>query len=567
MLIQRKGIIPCEPLFLVVIPLLSLIFSLTTIETENGIAGFSISGLFENKSEINNNLAANYTAAFNYDAPAIEEQAITAPPALYPYPGSEIISGKNHDYTIPVVVMIVYLLVSLTLAASIIRQMLRIRKVCAEEPLRYVGNVPVYSSNNVQSSFSVMKKIYVRNNIADEKLNLIIQHEYQHIISRHYIDLIILEIMSVLLWFNPVVWLIRKELRAVHEFEADTKLLHSGIKAREYMIAILEETTGRIPSLANGLRGSLIKKRFINMKNENRVRFRALRVALTVPFIVILLIFFSCKQAEKGVTAQYEEQYKSKLVNVENVGDRLLYEVRNSNGEYELFWSDELAEKVKDMASFRIKGLPPVRMINVDHEGNYIKDATDDYPIYANNLEEGFDYARHNVILAADGSWINPDGVALVDWTRSCGVKYNAKAITNKRIWVKEKYLQQPRRILRVEANDKETKITLATTSYSNWVWRFTDKNTCLIDKSTGDRYMIRDIEGDEEVGRLSILEGTDRKWFEATYIFPPLKKGVEMVDYYSPFNNVDAPEDYNGTEAYIPDIKVKNSYQGEIIR
>lgn len=83
-----------------------------------------------------------------------------------------------------------------------------------------------------------------------------------HLQCRHWIDLIIAESVAVLLWYNPVGWLMRNELQTIHEYEADEAVLSSGINAREYQILLIKKAVGsRFPSIANSLDHSNLSKR------------------------------------------------------------------------------------------------------------------------------------------------------------------------------------------------------------------------------------------------------------------------------------------------------------------
>jgi hypothetical protein len=70
--------------------------------------------------------------------------------------------------------------------------------------------------------------------------------------------------------------------------------------------------------------------------------------------------------------------------------------------------------------------------------------------------------------------------------------------------------------------------------------WLFVDKNTCLVDPETGDRYMVRNIVGDEEVGRLCWIYGLKGRTIEQTLVFPPLPKDLKIVDFFEPDNFTD---------------------------
>ena len=64
--------------------------------------------------------------------------------------------------------------------------------------------------------------------------SFILTHEQEHIRLGHCIDLIILQVATIIQWFNPFVWLIGKNLKAIHEFEVDEAVLNKGINATQY---------------------------------------------------------------------------------------------------------------------------------------------------------------------------------------------------------------------------------------------------------------------------------------------------------------------------------------------
>ena len=72
-----------------------------------------------------------------------------------------------------------------------------------------------------------------------------LQHEKAHIRSGHSYDLVFMDLICLLQWFNPFAWLFLKELKTVHEYEADAMVLHSGADAKGYQYLLIEETMGR----------------------------------------------------------------------------------------------------------------------------------------------------------------------------------------------------------------------------------------------------------------------------------------------------------------------------------
>ncbi|MBD5233188.1 MAG: M56 family metallopeptidase [Bacteroidales bacterium] len=142
---------------------------------------------------------------------------------------------------------------------------------------------------------------------------LITAHELAHIRHRHSVDLLVAQLVCILQWFNPAAWLMREELKAVHEFQADESVLASGIEARQYQLLLIKKAVGtRFRSLANSLSHSNLKKRITMMyskKSSGRRRMRSLALvpaiaaALAVSnFPVVASVLSATSQATFGTT-------------------------------------------------------------------------------------------------------------------------------------------------------------------------------------------------------------------------------------------------------------------------
>ncbi len=105
--------------------------------------------------------------------------------------------------------------------------------------------------------------------------SIIAAHELAHIRCRHCLDLILAQAVCVLMWYNPAAWLMREELKSVHEYQADASVLASGIDARTYQMLLIKKAVGtRFQSLANSLNHSKLKKRITMMYKEKNSGLR-----------------------------------------------------------------------------------------------------------------------------------------------------------------------------------------------------------------------------------------------------------------------------------------------------
>jgi archaellum component FlaG (FlaF/FlaG flagellin family) len=115
-------------------------------------------------------------------------------------------------------------------------------------------------------------------------------HERAHIRARHSWDVMLVDVLSVLQWFNPALWLLRSDLRAIHEFEADDAVLSQGIDARQYQYLLVRKAmaTGGY-SVVNSIGHSTLKKRINMMLKHKSNALSALKVLYVIPLVMAAL--------------------------------------------------------------------------------------------------------------------------------------------------------------------------------------------------------------------------------------------------------------------------------------
>ena len=124
--------------------------------------------------------------------------------------------------------------------------------------------------------------------------SFILTHEQEHIRLRHYIDLIILQCAIIVQWFNPFVWLIGKNLKAIHEFEVDEAVLNKGIDATQYQKFLVIKAVGnRLQPFANNLNKESLKRRIIMMNQKRSNRWMMLKALLVIPVATLAVSVFA----------------------------------------------------------------------------------------------------------------------------------------------------------------------------------------------------------------------------------------------------------------------------------
>ena len=118
----------------------------------------------------------------------------------------------------------------------------------------------------------------------------ILAHERGHIQLHHSWDIVFVEVLTALQWFNPVVWLLRRDLRTIHEYEADASVLSSGSDVSQYIQLLMRKATGTQASiLANGINTSQTKKRILMMLQTKSPRHNSLKLLALLPIVGITL--------------------------------------------------------------------------------------------------------------------------------------------------------------------------------------------------------------------------------------------------------------------------------------
>lgn len=155
------------------------------------------------------------------------------------------------------------------------------------------GAVLVRSEQTV-TPFSWGRYIVLSEQDALESGSEIILHERAHMRLHHSLDLFVTDLAACLQWFNPAMWLLRRELRAIHEYEADEAVLESGVDARQYQLLLIKKAAGRRwYSIANSFNHSKLKNRITMMLRKRSSRWATARALLVLPLSALALGAFA----------------------------------------------------------------------------------------------------------------------------------------------------------------------------------------------------------------------------------------------------------------------------------
>lgn len=139
------------------------------------------------------------------------------------------------------------------------------------------------------SPFSFFRHIVISEQDYHDNPREILTHEQAHIHLHHSLDVLLLNVLVALQWWNPAAWLLRRELMLVHEYEADEAVLQRGVDARQYQLLLIRKSVGnQLFSMANNLNHQSLKKRIRMMTRKRSNRWQQLRLLAVVPVAAVL---------------------------------------------------------------------------------------------------------------------------------------------------------------------------------------------------------------------------------------------------------------------------------------
>jgi TonB family protein len=149
------------------------------------------------------------------------------------------------------------------------------------------------------AGFSAMGYIFINSKLGPEEAREIIKHEQNHLSNNHFLDIIYVEVIKALQWFNPVIYMFNRSLRAIHEFQADQDCLSSGVPLVNYQSLLLNQVfKSKAFNLTNSFSNpSLIKKRMIMMTKKRSSVLANLKLLIVAPVIgLVFLTISACKE-------------------------------------------------------------------------------------------------------------------------------------------------------------------------------------------------------------------------------------------------------------------------------
>ena len=159
------------------------------------------------------------------------------------------------------------------------------------------------------SPFSYFKHIVINEQDYRDNPQEILTHELAHIGLRHSWDVVFMGLVTLFQWWNPAAWLLCRELRQVHEYEADEAVLKSNVDVKQYQLLLIRKSVGnQLFSMANNFNYQSLKKRIRMMTINKSSRWNRLRALAVVPVIALALLAFANPKIDAAVVSATANQ-------------------------------------------------------------------------------------------------------------------------------------------------------------------------------------------------------------------------------------------------------------------
>lgn len=165
-------------------------------------------------------------------------------------------------------------------------------------------------------SYIFLNKSKFENNEIPSEIML---HEETHAKEKHSADTIFIELAQIIFWFNPLIYLVKKDIKLNHEFLADQAVIRDGTPPIKYQQLLLAfSSNASEPELANAINYSSIKKRLTIMKTQTKKKAFWSRSIFLIPLLALLVYGFSSKEEIERLDPTFSFEENSPIINTSN---------------------------------------------------------------------------------------------------------------------------------------------------------------------------------------------------------------------------------------------------------
>lgn len=215
----------------------------------------------------------------------------------------------------------IYLLGALATAGRIFYGFYKINQLKSNSKKEQWGSVSLQKTDEIHTPFSFFNTLFWSNrlnHLSDTEQRQIVLHEQAHMTQWHSLDVVLVELITIAFWWNPLVYLFKNRLRETHEFLADDYVIRQTNKQQYGHLLILQSrafssllSTQNAPVLANHFFHSQLKKRIIMMTSKKSQPTDLLKYLLIFPLMAMLV--FACESVIENEMPEIDELTAKKI--------------------------------------------------------------------------------------------------------------------------------------------------------------------------------------------------------------------------------------------------------------
>ncbi|MDM8160945.1 M23/M56 family metallopeptidase [Labilibaculum sp. K2S] len=209
------------------------------------------------------------------------------------------IDSKVSSFSMISLLLILYFIGVLLSLFRIVRHVFHLVKLIQANEIRICNGLKIVSVNENSSPYSFFGYVFLNPQLLPEsEQEHVLLHESIHARQYHSLDLLFIELVKTVLWFNPFIYLVNRSLIEIHEYLADRECLYEGIDKVNYQKSLLRNVESQMMfALTSSFNSSLTLKRIKMIKKINTSQLAHLKIILVIPVLLISLLSFSFSES------------------------------------------------------------------------------------------------------------------------------------------------------------------------------------------------------------------------------------------------------------------------------
>ncbi|WP_421824655.1 M56 family metallopeptidase [Flagellimonas oceanensis] len=205
---------------------------------------------------------------------------------------------ESNIYTMENVLLAVYLGVSAFLLLRLIIRLVALNKLARNAHKRKERPFLHMETEKKISPFSFFNYIFYNPKLFEpQELDSVLEHEKVHARQYHTLDILLLEVLKIFFWFNPVLWLYKSAVKQNLEYLADHFAIENATDKKSYQYLMLKQAVNTQEyTLANSFYNSLIKKRIVMLNQNQSKKINVLKTLVVAPLLGLLLVSFNIEE-------------------------------------------------------------------------------------------------------------------------------------------------------------------------------------------------------------------------------------------------------------------------------